>query len=289
MTPTLAVMGDLLEDVVVWLHEPLAVGTDCSGEIHRTRGGSAANVAAAAATLGAGMVAVRFLGCVGPDAAGDALVAELVGRGVDVRVQRRGTTGAVVILVDSSGERTMIPNRMASGLLERVDDDWLDEVDLFHVPAYGFCAEPVGTTAIDALRRVRAAGGVTSIDASSVGMLESWGRDRIIALLADLAPDHLLANADEAEFLRLLDQPGWAARTTLVVKRGAAATLVIVPGDEPVEVPVSPVPDVLDSTGAGDAFAAGYLTAVLQGNTPEAAAAAGNVAGGLALSRPGAL
>lgn len=288
MTPVLAVLGDLLEDVVVWLHEPLAVGTDCSGDIHRTRGGSAANVAAAAAGVGRG-VDVRFLGCVGPDAAGDALVAELAHRGVDVRVQRRGTTGAVVILVDASGERTMIPSRLASGLVERLDDDWLTGVSLLHVPAYGFCAEPVGTTALDALRRVRTAGGATSVDASSVGMLAAWGLDRALALLADLAPDHLIANADEAAFLGLLDRPAWTSRTTVVVKRGASGTLVLVPGSDPVEVPVEPVRDVLDTTGAGDAFAAGYLTSVLAGAGPYEAALTGNAAAGEALGRPGAL
>ncbi len=289
MTGVLAVLGDLLEDVVVWLHEPLAVGTDCSGDIHRTRGGSAANVAAAAALSGRNRVRVRFLGCVGPDALGDALVLDLAERGVEVRVQRRGRTGAVVILVDTSGERTMIPNRMASGLLERVDEAWLAGVSLLHVPAYGFCAEPVGTTAIDALRRVRARGGHTSIDASSVGMLAGWGGDRVRALLDDLRPDHLLANADEAEFLGLYQRPAWAAETAVVIKRGASPTLVLAPGADIVEVPVTPVREVLDTTGAGDAFAAEYLTSVLAGASPYAAAAHGNAAAALVLGRPGAL
>ncbi len=289
MTRTLAVLGDLLEDVVVWLHEPLAIGTDCSGDIHRTRGGSAANVAAAAALMGRADVRVRFLGCVGPDPAGDALVLDLAERGVDVRVQRRGRTGAVVILVDASGERTMIPNRMASGLLERVDQAWLKGVALLHVPAYGFCAEPVGTSSIDALHRVRARGGLTSVDASSVGMLASFGRDRVLGLLDDLRPDHLLANADEAEFLGLLQRPDWTERTTVVVKRGADATLVLAPGADAVAVPVTPVREVLDTTGAGDAFAAAYLTSVLAGGTPADAAAYGNAAAADALGRPGAL
>ena len=83
--------------------------TDNPAVIHRTRGGSAANVAAFARRGTA--VPARFIGCVGADPAGDMLCAELAGRGVDVRVQRRGRTGTIVVLVDGDGERTMYPDR----------------------------------------------------------------------------------------------------------------------------------------------------------------------------------
>ncbi len=281
---TVACLGDLVEDIVVWLDEPLAVGTDAAGTIHRTRGGSAANVAAAVAQLG--MVPARYLGCVGEDAAGDALVADLVRHGVDVRVQRRGVSGAVVILVGTDGERTMVPNRGASGLLEPVAADWLDGLAVLHVPAYAFCAEPVSTSALDALGRARGVGAQLSIDASSVGMLGAYGRDRIRDLLAGLAPDHLLANADEAAFLGVGD--GWLRETTCVVKQGADPTLVVRGGDR-ASVPVVPVAEVRDTTGAGDAFAAGYLSGIAAGDSAEAACAVGNALAGRSLGRAGAL
>jgi len=146
VTGVLGSLGDLVEDIVVGLSEPLAIGTDAAGDIVRTRGGSAANVASAAAQLG--RVPARYLGCVGPDATGDGLVAGLERDGVDVRVQRRGCTGAIVIIVEPGGERTMVPNRGASILLEPIADDWLDGLAVLHVPAYGFCAEPIATTAL---------------------------------------------------------------------------------------------------------------------------------------------
>ena len=286
MTGVLGALGDLVEDIVVGLTEPLAIGTDAAGDIVRTRGGSAANVASATAQLG--RVAARYLGCVGPDVTGDGLVAGLERDGVDVRVQRRGCTGAIVILVEPGGERTMVPNRGASILLETVPDHWLDGLSVLHVPAYGFCAEPIATSVVDVLQRAHRRGIATSIDASSVGALRTYGRERIRALLADLRPDHLIANSDEAEFLDL-DEPGFLEHTTLVVKHGSAPTAARLPGGEWLYVPVEPVGDVRDTTGAGDAFAAGYLSAVIVGDDAAAACSAGNAWAAHAVGRAGAL
>ena len=87
----LTVVGDLVEDVVVWPDGPVARGSDTPSRVFRSRGGSAANVAVAAAPL----VPTRFLGCVGSDPLGERLVAELEAAGTEVRVQRRGRTGGV--------------------------------------------------------------------------------------------------------------------------------------------------------------------------------------------------
>ncbi len=285
MTGVLGSLGDLVEDVVVWLDEPLAIGTDAAGSIIRTRGGSAANVASAAARLG--QVGVRYLGCLGSDSTGDGLIAGLEGAGVDVRVQRRGRTGTILVLVEPGGERSMVPDRGSNLLLETVDESWLDGLSVLHVPAYGFCGEPLATSVLDALRRARERGIATSIDASSVGALRGFGRGPIRALLADLAPDHLLANAEEAAFLGVED-PGYLPGTTVVVKHGAQPTVAWTDGRR-LEVPVPPVSEVRDTTGAGDAFAAGYLSAVIAGTDLVRACDQGNRLAALALSRAGAL
>lgn len=271
----LAVAGDLVEDVVAHTSEPLRMGSDAAATITRQRGGSAANVAVFAAAVGA---PTRFVGCVGPDAAGDGVVAELTAKGVDVRVQRRGSTGTIVVVVDDSGERTMLPDRAACALLGTVDDAWLAGVEILHLPLYGF---DTGTTP-DALRdmatRVRAAGGRVSIDISSTRLVDVHGPAWVDALVADLLPTWVSANADEVTALGL-DGDSWLARhpfATVLARAGARATRVLRHGDPAVTVPVQPVEGARDTTGAGDAFAAGFLSATLRGEPTETAVRAGH-------------
>ncbi|WP_406193755.1 PfkB family carbohydrate kinase [Kitasatospora sp. NBC_01560] len=286
----LGVLGDLVEDVVVWVDGPLRHGTDSSARIFRRRGGSAANVA----VFAAGRCPARFLGCVGDDPTGDGLVAELTGHGVDVRVQRRGGTGSIVLLIDEAGERTMLPDRGAATLLGTVPDAWLAGLTHLHVPAYSFDGEPVATTAVDALHRVRRAGATTSLDASSTGMLGEFGRERFLALAGELAPTLLFANREESAFLGLLVDgrpgPGRArlAATTVVTKSGAGPTVVDAPGRAPFAVPVPPVGGIRDLTGAGDAFAAGFLTGYLADGDLRAAAVRGHACAAKVLASPGA-
>ncbi|MBA3287017.1 MAG: sugar kinase, partial [Acidimicrobiia bacterium] len=224
----LGVIGDLVEDVVVMLAGPPARGTDTTATIARTRGGSAANVAAATASTGA---AVCFIGRVGDDPVGSRLVDELVAGGVDVRVQRGGRTGAIVVLVEPDGERTMLSDRGAAVELDGLDPAWLLGVTWLHVPAYSLCAEPIGAAAHQAIAVVRAAGGRVSVDVSSVALVDGFGAARFAELLVELAPDVVLANAEEA--MRL---DGVPASWRLVVKCGADPVVVVEPDGARTEV-----------------------------------------------------
>ena len=286
----LGIIGDLVEDVVVWLSEPLRHGTDTDVEIFHTRGGSGANVASFAARLGP----TRFIGCVGNDNLGDSLVQDLEAEGVDVRVQRKHVTGTIVILIDQDGERSMLPNRGAATLLDDVPDEWLDGLELLHVSAYSFNGDPVGKTTIDVIRRARRKGILISIDVASTGMLAQYGVDRFLDLMAELRPDFLIGNKSETEFLELVvdGQPGPQAtrlpNTIKVTKAGADPTIVHRPSDERIVVPVPIVPEIRDLTGAGDAFAAGFLSAFLEARDLQNACVGGHASAALVLSSPGA-
>ena len=279
----LGVIGDLVEDIVVWLGGPPERGTDTAATIHRARGGSAANVAAFAAPL----VATRFVGCVGADATGDALVAALAGAGVDVRVQRRGRTGAIVVLVEPGGERTMLPDRAAAAELTEVPEDWAGGLDLVHVPAYCFGREPASGSTRGFLSAAMKAGSRVSFDASSVSVLRDYGTRRYLATVAEVRPSVLFANAAEAALLGLgqvLPHGGGI----FVIKDGIRPTSVVEPSGRTTLVPVDAVEGVRDTTGAGDAVAAGYLAAVLAGAEPIEAVRAGHELARSVLTVPGA-
>jgi sugar/nucleoside kinase (ribokinase family) len=290
----LVTVGDLVEDVVVWPAGPAAGqaagqaggpaghGTDNPAVIHRTRGGSAANVAAFASAL----VPARFIGCVGADPAADVLCAELTGRGVDVRVQRRGRTGTIVVLVDGDGERTMYPDRAAAAELTEVPASWLDGVAFLHVPSYGFAAEPAATAVLRLIADADQVGIPVSVDASSVGMIGEYGVGRYLDLMDTLRPAVFFANAPEARLLDV-ERPQFA-KSMVVIKDSARAATVLVPGDTARAVPVLQVPAARDSTGAGDAFAAGFLAAAMRGAKPVEAAKAGHALARSVLFTPGA-
>jgi sugar/nucleoside kinase (ribokinase family) len=239
-----------LLDVVVRLDGPIAADTDTYGRTWVGPGGQAANVAAWVAELGGG---TRLLARRADDTAGRLLSEDLSRRGVEVAGPvREGSTGTVVSIASPDGRRTMLTDRGVSPDFEPadLDPDWVGGCETLHVPAYSLAREPIRATALAAVRAAREAGARVSVDLSSATVLAEGGGE-LRHVLAEIEPDVVLANEAEVELFGPVDA------STVVVKRGALGCSVHT-RTETLDHPAEQV-GVVDTTGAGDAFAAGFL------------------------------
>ena len=281
----LCTIGDLIEDVVVWLNGELNIGSDTDSVIVRTRGGSAANVAMFAALTG---TPSRFIGQVGDDNLGEQLCASLRGSGVDVCTEAKGRTGSIVVLVQPNGERTFLTDRGVASELSVFDASHLAGVSIVHVPTYSLAHDPLATTAVQYIRAARAAGALISIDASSTAVLRDYGVDRYAALIASIGPDVFLCNSDEAELLNIDSAHPMPGADLTVIKRGALPVTAVTAAGAVTEVVPPSVPNIVDTTGAGDAFAAGFLPAYASSRNIADAITRGNLIAARVLRSPGA-
>jgi sugar/nucleoside kinase (ribokinase family) len=258
------VIGDLVVDVVLRPERPLEHGSDVPGRVAFTQGGSAATAARWLSRLGARSSLVT---AVGRDAAGRALVDALRGDGVTPRVTRvaGARTGRIGVLVAPDGERSFVQDRAAA--LQLGPDDlktsWFARADAVHLPVYSLLDEPLSLAGRRAIELGRSEHAAISVDLASIGPLLARGRRSARALIAEIAPDILFATAAEAEALLgryavdgLLDVAAIA-----VVKRGPkGATVLARDGDQHLRFEVATTPiAATDTTGAGDAFDAGFL------------------------------
>jgi sugar/nucleoside kinase (ribokinase family) len=156
-----------------------------------------------------------------------------------------GRTGVVVSLTRGGAGRSMLTDRgvgpgLAAPLLR---PEWLDGCEWLHLPGYSLLADPVSGAALAAARRAPR----LSVDLSSTAAIQAYGARRFAEMIGRLRPDVVFGN--EAEAALVGELPG----CELVVKLGARG--VRAAGRLFPALPTRPV----DATGAGDAFAAGYL------------------------------
>ena len=271
--PRIAVLGDLLLDVVLAPDGELQLGTDTPGSVALRQGGSAATTARWVARLGG---RITFITAVGRDQVGRALIAALEADGVTVRAVRPTgqRTGRIGVLVAAGGERSFVADRGAADMLrsEEVRAEWLARIQLLHLPVYSLLPEPLGTAARHAAELVRAGGGVVTVDLASSGPIAQAGRRTTRARIEAVAPAILFTTVPEARALLAgapIDELLGIAPVA-VIKRGAHGVSLLARADEPgagrLRFDVATRPLVApDTTGAGDAFDAGFLVAWLRG------------------------
>lgn len=259
---TIRVIGEIMVDVIAHASAQTTTGSDTPARIADADGGSAANVAAWLAQLG---TPTELIACVGDDACGHAALSRLAAAGVAlrVRVDPLRPTGRCIVIVTPDAERTMYPDPGANASLAPTDIDataWRAS-DHLHASGYSLLREGPRAAALRALDAARERSLTVSIDASSEAPLRALGAP---AFLSWLRPgDVLFANEAEARALTGEQDPTRSASAlashglVAVVKRGAAGAVARC-GDATWQVPAQPAA-VTDTTGAGDAFAAGFL------------------------------
>jgi sugar/nucleoside kinase (ribokinase family) len=230
----------------------------------------------------------RFIGQVGNDALGQQLCSSLQQAGVDVCVIAEGRTGSIVVLVQTNGERTFLTDRGVASHLSLVDANLMANVGILHVPSYSLVTEPLASTSLLYIKAAQSLGAVISLDASSTSVLEHFGVARYKSLIQSIQPQVFLCNEDEAGLLGVGATEGMPGAALTVIKRGAHSTLAISQNNERSEVAVAPVANIVDTTGAGDAFAAGFLPTFVATNDVEVAIARGHAVAARVLRSPGA-
>jgi sugar/nucleoside kinase (ribokinase family) len=276
----IVVVGDAGLDVTATAAALPVPGGDARAAIGIRPGGAGANTAAWLAALGAHPV---LLSRVGTDRAAAQIRDALAAAGVDavLAADPDASTCTVVVLVDGTGQRTMLADRGAAGRLGPAD---IDPVALagarhLHVSGYVLLDDSSRPGGLAALAAARAAGLTTSVDPQAAELLEPGFLDLVRGV------DLLLPSAGELAALGGAAAVLGAVRAVAVTAGAGGATWLDRTGLW--NVPAEPVRPV-DTTGAGDAFDAGLLAAWAGGATPLAALRAGVAAGTRAVTRPGA-
>jgi ribokinase len=273
----ICVLGDAHLDVVVRMSGPLSEGTDTPATTYFGVGGQAANVAAWIKALGGRS---RLIAARGTDLGAELVSAELARRGIElVGPVVPGNTGVVVSLSDGGRQRSMLTDRGVGTALAagEASPDWLDGCEWLHVSGYALAQDPMRTAAVALALTARRREVRLAVDLSSTAVIDSYGAASFGELIRSIGPDVVFGNEAEVALLAsLADDEGaghgpghgsaghWPLshgllnhgllnHGELIVKLGAEG--VRVAGRHFPAVPTDPV----DSTGAGDAFAAGYL------------------------------
>ncbi len=241
-------IGDLTLDVSVRLSGPIALGGDTDAEIRMSPGGQAANVAAWVAALGE---SARFIGKRGADDAGRLALAGLERAGVEVLGPAGGRNGVICSLVSPDGERSMAADRASAAELrpEDVEPEWLEGCDHLSISGYALLRDPARSAAFHAVELARSAGAAVSVDLGTWSAIRDAGAEKLRGHVTALAPDTVFANEDED---RIVGGP--LPGVTWILKRGSRGCSF--DGDERAALPIK---RVIDSTGAGDALAAGFI------------------------------
>lgn len=254
-------IGDVMLDVIAVIKTKINYGSDTPSKISTHGGGAAGNVASWASSSGA---STRIVARVGNDSAGIAVLSEFDALGIvySNAVVIGAQTGVVVVLVDTSGERTMFPETGANSGLSLADLPSLEGIAVVYLSGYALLDPLSRPGVLEMIAEIQDAGVPIFFDPATVGGMSEVDISEVRSWLPLMSA--LFMNEEEATFLTgetklepaldllLQDAP------LVVIKRGSHGAIGKVRGGESIAVPAVPT-QVLDTTGAGDSFAGGYI------------------------------
>ena len=257
-------IGDVMLDVITEIEvvpNKVNYGSDTPAKISTHGGGAAGNVASWLTRTDAQATIVAH---VGNDSAGSALVSEfdVLGVGHKNLVVEGAHSGVVVVLVDPTGERTMFPDNGANSGLTLSDLPNLDGFNAVYLSGYSPLDPLSRAGVLEMIMKIRSAGIPIYFDPASVGGMmqanlaevKSWIALMDVILLNEEEAMYLTGESNTENALRQLNQDC----PVVVIKRGAAGAIGCARGSSAVSVSALPT-TVVDTTGAGDSFAAGFI------------------------------
>lgn len=279
-----AILGDALIDYQYWVAKlPSPGGDETISMSNRSSGGSAANTAIA---LGQQHLRTAFCGRVGADDNGSWIVEKMKTAGVDISCMQYGeSTGYVISIIDENSERTMLSYRGASAIPLEYSPELqltLQNTKLLLVSGYSLMHPEQADFSLAAAKETRLAGGLVALDPSPViGQIDAVILEKILDVT-----DIIMPNKSELELITgindimtgILDLltrvPCIALKlgsegSMAAIRKGFISPMGIVfPADVILLAPAVPV-TALDTTGAGDAFNAGFIASMFQRTDPQ--------------------
>jgi len=282
-------LGDVALDVIAQLKEPINYGNDTASRISTHPGGQVANVATWITRTNNRSVLVAR---VGNDPVGFALVSDLDKYGVEHKglMNSGRPSGVVVILVDSNGERTMFPDNGANADLEVSDLPPLDDIDGVFVSGYALLDFRSRETALAMIKKFQEKKIPIFFDPTTTGAMKVVSKSEILNWVSMV--DGILLNNEEARYLGESSdleeaEENLLKRTQLVIIKQGSRGATGVYKDQFAKVPAVTT-NVVDTTGAGDSFAAGFIPKWLETNNLEEALTAGTALAAKCVSIVGA-
>jgi ribokinase len=284
---SLLCVGDLAWDVLAKPDHILLPGGDTTGRVQLAHGGSSANVAVWARRVG---MDTGFLGKIGRDQFGEFAVSKLLEEGVTSHVvySDSAPTGVILVLIDQSGQRSMLTNQGADFQLlpSELPVETIQTSSHVHITAWSVFTDPPRAAALEAARLATASGATVSFDPGSYQMIREIGREEFKRATKALSVDIMFPNLEEGQALTgveapraVLDKLRAEYPNTLICLKLDKDGVLVADGSNVFQVEATR-DTVMDATGAGDSFCGAFLGHYLKSKDALAAARLGvNVAG----------